>query len=259
MKAGMKTVLIGIDAATVREKCGYAIGELIDDVLHVKSAGVLKSKHCPDALAAYVMPELVESQRVLLAIDAPLGWPAAAGVSLSAHLAGQVLKCAPDQLFHRATDEFVFKKQGRRPLEVGANLIARTAHAALKLLEDIRQKSGYSIPLVWTLGFDGMGAIEVYPAASLRAWGVDFKGYRDSRDSRARLLKGLDRRIYMPPTLSEIVLGSVDALDACLCALAACDFLAGAVWEPEDPKVAPKEGWIWFRRGGLPVKSNGDN
>jgi len=35
-----------------------------------------------------------------------------------------------------------------------------------------------------------------------------------------------------------------DALDAVVCILAACDFLAGAAAPPLDRSVAEKEGWI---------------
>ncbi len=77
---------------------------------------------------------------VLLALDAPLGWPAALGVALAGHRAGGPLEHTPNRLFRRRTDDWVRSRFGKRPLEVGADLIARTAHAALALLEGLRQR-----------------------------------------------------------------------------------------------------------------------
>jgi hypothetical protein len=52
--------------------------------------------------------------------------------------------------------------------EVGANLIARTAHAALKLLDDLIQVTELAIPLAWEQGrVRETCAIEVYPSRFL--------------------------------------------------------------------------------------------
>ena len=100
----------------------------------------------------------------LLAIDSPLGWPVAMHLALCGHRAGEKITASPDKVFQRATDEFIKDKFGKKPLEVGANLIARTAHAACELLGErkipVRLKPGI---------LKRLSAIEVYPAATLLA------------------------------------------------------------------------------------------
>jgi hypothetical protein len=53
---------------------------------------------------------------VLLAIDAPLGWPAAMGPTLSTHSAGDEITVAPNTMFRRATDRFFSKSFERHRL-----------------------------------------------------------------------------------------------------------------------------------------------
>ncbi len=85
-----------------------------------------------------------------LALDAPLGWPAVLGETLGPHIAGESLDGTPNELFRRQTDHFIKAVIGRQPLDVGADRIARTAHAALGLLEQLRQLTGQPVPLAWT-------------------------------------------------------------------------------------------------------------
>ncbi len=103
----------------------------------------------------------------LLALDAPLGWPTSLGETLIDHEAGQQVAVDSDKLFHRETDTRIKLPSGRKPLEVRANLIARTAKSALNLLYDLRNMTGESIPLVWEFSVpQQLSAIEVYPAAT---------------------------------------------------------------------------------------------
>jgi hypothetical protein len=73
----------------------------------------------------------------------------------------------PNELFRRATDDDIKLRLGKRPLDVGADRIARTAAAALKLLDRLRRETGRPIPLAWTPDEDPTWrAIEVYPVAT---------------------------------------------------------------------------------------------
>jgi hypothetical protein len=94
------------------------------------------------------------------------------------------------------------------------------------------------------------GAIEVYPAATLKAHGLPSRGYKSrngSRDARAEIVNALSKRMTLS-TDSDVLLSNDDALDAAVCVLAGLDFLEGAVHNPgEDLDVAEREGWIWFR------------
>jgi hypothetical protein len=109
---------------------------------------------------------------------------------------------------------------------------------ALNLLGRLRQMTGKEIPLAWSPDSDiGIGAIEVYPAATRVGRGVD-----DAEGS----LVGLDHELLLP----EAGLGnsSPHARDAIVCALAGADFLRGLSVPPGDKALAKKEGWIWVRR-----------
>lgn len=176
---------------------------------------------------------------MLLALDAPLGWPAALGVTLASHRAGEPPEHAPDRLFHRRTDDWVRTRLGKRPLEVGADLIVRTAHAAPALLEGLRARLGEPVPLLWEPArLERLGAIETYPAATRRAcWPADLA----DPEQLAR---------WTGSAPSRLAAVSADERDAVICTIAGADFLAGRAQSPTavDRETAEKEGWIWARR-----------
>ena len=135
--------IIGIDCATQPAKTGLVLGELRGESI-VLTEAVKPSRARP---AATVVAEwLGESGPTLLALDAPLGWPTLLGERLRSHNAGDLLDGDADRLFHRGTDDRVRERFGKPALEVGANLIARTAHAALRLLHDVAQAIGVECP-----------------------------------------------------------------------------------------------------------------
>lgn len=174
---------------------------------------------------------------LLLALDAPLGWPAHPGRAGFGHQAGGSLNGTADRLFHRHTDEVVQACLRKRPLEVGANLIARTAHAALALLAELRARLGMPLPLAWPpAAFAAPSCIEVYPAAALAPRGIP-----PVPDSLPRL-SSVIRNVKPLKRLSS------HARDAVLCKVAALDFLNDECIRPSDLDLARKEGWIWIRR-----------
>lgn len=226
------TVLLGIDCATKPANVGLALGELHDGVVRITKCRTASWTEPPAGIAA---DWLSTCDRALLALDAPLGWARALGASLAGHTAGALMNAKSDELFKRATDVDIRQRLGKRPLEVGAALISRTAVAALELLEAIRQLTGQTIPLAWAPDEAApYRAIEVYPAATRLAHGAP-----DSGGS----LKGLERCLDVPSVDSETL--PADAVDAAVCALAAGDFLLGHAIAPTDHKVASVEGWIW--------------
>lgn len=189
------------------------------------------------ALPSTVVAEWLNSTAdALVAIDAPLGWPMELGASLMHHDAGEALPTAADLLFHRYTDTEIERRLGKRPLEVGANLIARTAHAALAFLAEVRRLTNAPVPLAWDRAFSpGPKAIEVYPAATLRAHGIQAGEYKGTSDIEGRrgLLARLGARITLPGDL-QILERSADALDAVVCLVAGADFLEGRAVPPAD-------------------------
>lgn len=210
---------------------------------------------------------------VLIALDSPLGWPAAMGPTLSAHVAGQPTQSSdafltPDtvgtaahMLFRRHTDRVV-AAHCKTPFDIGADKIARVAHTSLWLLARLRREFRQEISLTWEPGsVSDLQAIEVYPAATLDARGLMETGYKTDPVARGTILEKMMKRCRrggdgaLMTIASSVRAAAVKreatrtdhALDAVVCCLAAADFLAGEVidFKPEQRTLAEKEGWIW--------------
>lgn len=243
----MQRTIIGIDCAVSPENVGCALAEMDG-----KRCEVIDLKACSQSGGpADVVTGWLRSCRhpALIALDAPLGWPRALGGMLGDHRAGAAPRDDAHTLFRRATDDFVHATVGKRPLDVGADRIARTAHAALDLLGDVRGRLDAPIPLAWTSEFTSPAAIEVYPAATLRAHGMSSTQYRHAGEGvrRLEILREVRKKIDVPRAYDDAVERSADVLDAVVCVLAARDFLTARSIPPTDMRLARKEGWIWFR------------
>lgn len=240
-------IIIGIDYATDVRKTGLALGSFQNNIIAIEDVK-LGSKNEPPV--EIILGWLHRSQLALLALDAPLGWPSALGQALSKHSAGRPVEAKAEYLFSRLTDHMVEENIGKRPLEVGANLIARTAYSALELLQELREKTGLEIPLAWQPGgIRGTSAIEVYPAATLTARNIRATSYKDkgAGKDRVEILKQLD--LYVEKQESRRKLEeSPDALDAVICVVAASDFLLERCIPVSDMEKAQKEGWIWVQQ-----------
>jgi predicted nuclease with RNAse H fold len=245
-------LLVGLDAASRLEKFGFAIGAPAEGQVGPVEAGTLVTKGEPaDALQRIIIPKLRDAGRALVAIDAPLGWPAPFCESLASHWAGERIKAEKSAVFSRATDRYVKQRIGKNPLEVAADKIARAAHTALEVLAQLREGTGRPIPLAWSADFQGCAVIEVYPAATLMARGLRSSGYKKAD----ALAKSVRRDIAQAlrgelPALHGLVDASPDEFDAALCLLAAKDFLEAKALPPEDVALARREGWIWVRAPG---------
>lgn len=225
--------LIGIDCATQPNKVGLALGELDGEHVRIKACRTGSPKEAP---ASIVSSWLKQGETALLALDAPLGWPLAIGQALAAHQAGAAMGATAHSLFRRQCDDDIYERFGKRPLEVGANFISRTAVAALDLLADIRSITGESIPLAWTpADLEPITAIEVYPAATRLAHGSEGKGGS---------IEGLEPLLDLS-ALDGVLPSSADAIDALVCVLAAADFIRGRARPPVELDIARQEGWIW--------------
>jgi predicted RNase H-like nuclease len=243
----MKTLIIGIDVATAGSKVGLALAESDS---HDK-ATLLNVQLCGKGITpAQTVADWIKNVQgpILLAIDAPLGWPDKMGKELYKHSAGKVLSILPNEFFRRETDRFVQRQIGKTPLDVGADRIARTAHAALKFLDDLRKLLGKTIPLAWSPDFSGISAIEVYPAATLKAWGIRSSGYKakNQEGERKEILKGLSSWVEVGRYAPELV-RNPDVLDGVACVVSGMDFISGKAMKPENRALAEREGWIWVR------------
>jgi predicted nuclease with RNAse H fold len=184
-------------------------------------------------------------------VDCPLGWPAAFVEFVRAHHAGHVV--APTdvrglawrrRLAYRVTDEVVHRTVGRLPLSVAADRIGHTAMRAAALLAVLAERG-------CPVDRSGTGVVvEVYPAASLRVWGLPDRGYKRTANL-PRLAELVDRLQTQAPWLD---LGAYEArcrasdhaFDAVVAALTARATALGLATRPgrEHLDTARTEGWI---------------
>lgn len=229
--------ILGVDCATKPKNTGLCC--VLDHRIEHAETG---DGSVAERLAAWIEP----GTPTLLAFDAPLGWPSALAPALVDHRAGDPLRPEANELFHRLTDDEIQERLGKRPLEVGADLIARTAREALSVLQELRDRTGLSIPLGWEGAPADVAVIEVYPAATLQAHGFRSSGYKGGRGRPVResILDDFDVGPHR-----EALAANADVFDAWLCTLAGRDYLEGRCVPPTDAQRerALIEGWIWVR------------
>jgi Protein of unknown function (DUF429). len=248
------TAIIGIDCATQEAKRGLAYGLLKDHKLTITDVASCSPANPSQEI---VSSWLNRGYFTLLALDAPLGWPVAMSEKLPSHKAGESLELEDnDRMFLRETDFVIWKECNKKPLEVGASLIARTATSALEILQNLRKRQNLAIPLAWEMGnIAETCAIEVYPAATLAARGIVFSGYRKGKAGETRrlqIIENLNRSYDLEiqnPQIAQAA-NSPDSLDAVVCVLAGADFLrAKCIPIPDKLRdIARKEGWIWVKK-----------
>ena len=262
--------IVGLDCAAQPERFGVAIARLTPGAslcwtdARRGRRGESIAEYVAAALArerARAGPDLSVGGDLLVALDAPLGWPAALGPALASHRAGECLDWGPNQLFRRHTDDVIREQLGLRPLEVGADRIARAAVEALRVLGELRRLLEADLELPTSSRFfvadraeasrraGRSAAIEVYPAAVLTALGLPSRMYKrpDQEAVRARILSALEHRGYaeLPPEMHATALAQPDVLDAVLCICSALEFLQRRVIEPEQDANLAQEGWAW--------------
>lgn len=185
-----------------------------------------------------------------IGIDCPLGWPRAFVEFVANHQAGRPTAPADSvaarrPLAYRRTDLWVAAQHPPlRPLSVSADRIGHAALRAAGLLARLAETDR-----------SGAGRIvEVYPAASLQRWDLDFRGYKGAdgatrrERSTARIGEVLDLGEHAGACVS-----SDHALDAVVAALSARAVLLGRATRPNDEQreAARIEGWIAIPTGEL--------
>ena len=256
----MTVQILGIDCATKDEKVGLARATLTNGRLYISDARKSKRR---ESTPISILIEWIGDGSVptLLALDAPLGWPMQMGERLREHNAGDALPVDADKFFSRETDRFIRDHHGKRPLDVGADLVGRTALAALTLLDDVAKNRPKPdrVPLLWfsTQPFT-LAAIEVYPAVTLASRSVNASGYKTPSDRQARemMLTGLAQSeaafAEIDTGTTAAMLADADVFDAAVCALAGADMLRGTSVGPNEhgfAEIAKHEGWIWAPKG----------
>lgn len=247
MKVVGAVQIIGIDCAVDPKNVGVCRAMWSEGTLSVLE---LHGRASARDIASMANVWLADEPRALFALDAPLGWPVPLAEALLAHQAGQPMPHEANELFRRLTDDVVATRLKKRPLDVGADRIARTAYAALELLRELRWTTDLAIPLGWSPGIPAQtSAIEVYPAGTLKARGLASSGYKGAgnQGARRRLVEELLDQMVLDADVAGAMVASDHLLDAVLCALAGLDYVQGNVMVPPDLERARREGWIWVR------------
>jgi predicted nuclease with RNAse H fold len=231
---------VGVDLAA--EPKGTAVAQI---------AWAVGRAQLTELLLGAIDQDIVRLARVSqkIGIDCALGWPAPFTEFLQNH-SSQSHELTDDfgssdwrrNLSYRTTDRVVRELTGRWPLSVAtdrlgvtalrcAGLVARLAEAAVDV-----DRSGCG------------GLVEVYPAASLKIWGFDTAGYRESADIRSLLVAELERRANWLDLggFNELMIQSCDAFDAVIASLATRAAAVGKSSAPtaEQLSIARIEGWI---------------
>lgn len=184
-------------------------------------------------------------------VDCPLGWPDGFVAFVAAHRTGAV--AIPDdvagrdwrrRLAYRRTDDVVRTVTGLVPLSVAADRIGHTAMRCAGLLARLAELGAP----VDRCG-DGV-VVEVYPAVSLKQWGLPHRGYKRTAQV-TQLGVVVDALLRSAPWLSlgrhEATCRRSDhALDAVIAALSARAAWQGLTVRPDDDqrRLARTEGWI---------------
>jgi predicted nuclease with RNAse H fold len=193
-------------------------------------------------------------------IDCPVGWPDAFLPFIAGHLAGDAHPVLDYDgiegrrlLAYRDTDRFVTARTGLIPLSVSADRLAHPAMRCAVIQAKIAVAHGPQAR-------DGSGRLaEVYPAASLKSWGLLARGYKGRGGTETqRLGELLAALLQAAPWLDlagheDRLAGSDDMFDALIASLTARAVALGASIRPDaaHAKAARTEGWIHLPAGGL--------
>jgi predicted nuclease with RNAse H fold len=196
--------------------------------------------HCDDP----TLDALIH-QADAIGIDAPLGWPETFVNATRQWTA--TLWHDPEfqkKLRLRLTDRFVHAQTQLTPLSVSTDRIALPAMRAMALLarQGVTDRSG------------GDGRFfEVYPAGSLKQWGLSFRNYKgpDHLPARHTLLSALRRALPLlniPGSCAD----TDHAFDAFIAALTTRVAATGNSLQPAPAQIntARREGWIHLPRAG---------
>ncbi|MCB5273031.1 hypothetical protein BJG92_00543 [Arthrobacter sp. SO5] len=193
-------------------------------------------------------------------IDCPVGWPDAFLPFIAGHLALDAHPVLDHDgiegrrlLAYRDTDRFVTRQTGLIPLSVSADRLAHPAMRCAVIQAKIARDYGPQPR-------DGSGRLaEVYPAASLKIWGLPARGYKGRGGAETQQLAGILGGLkHAAPWLDlaeydDQLAGSDDMFDALIASLTARAVALGASIRPDagHARAARTEGWIHLPTGGL--------
>jgi predicted nuclease with RNAse H fold len=248
---------LGVDLAAATKKTAVAVLEW--------AGGAARLEYLALDVGDQEIVELF-GRSAMTGIDCPVGWPDAFLPFIAGHLnfdAHPVLDHDGIEgrrlLAYRDTDRFVTGQTGLIPLSVSADRLAHPAMRCAVIQAKISLDHGPQPR-------DGSGRLaEVYPAASLKSWGLLARGYKGPGGAEtqrlARLLEGLAQAA---PWLDlagreDQLAGSDDMFDALIASLTARAVALGRTMRPDgnQAKAARTEGWIHLPTGGLDELNGG--
>ncbi|MGE0708618.1 MAG: DUF429 domain-containing protein [Planctomycetota bacterium] len=192
----------------------------------------------------------------VLAVDIPFGWPQDFSSFVSAWSPSQGAKALPslDAFRYRYTDLEVRRHYKKSPLSVAADRIALGARKWAEIVQG--QTWGPRVDVIGGRRGPPAPIVEVYPAASVLAFGESVAGYKNDEVVRERLVDALCRRLNVQVSRADraalVSAGKdsdrTDAFVAALTGLAYLGALEG--WEVRLPPAekksqVEKEGWIF--------------
>jgi Protein of unknown function (DUF429) len=104
--------LIGVDWSTEESNRGVAVVDYAQGATSLIDLSPCTSRQTALRLIADAMSTTSGSS--VVAIDAPLGWPAGLAAALANHSAGEGLELGADEMFSRETDRFVQRTLNKR-------------------------------------------------------------------------------------------------------------------------------------------------
>jgi len=243
-------VTLGVDLASQAKKTAACLIRWDRGSAHVECLRI--GMEDPALLDLFARPNTGPDK---IGIDAPFGWPGDFVQAIHEHRNSMhwpsVDSVDVSRLRLRRTDFAVRKKARLTPLSVSADKIAMTAMRVARLLAKVHD-DGEDVDRSGKTG----RFVEVYPAAALKRWRLEFKSYRgkgpEKEDKRDKLVCDLERKTGLKLTdeVRSGCRGSDDKLDALVAALVTRAAAIGCC-EPipdEDREHAGKEGWIALPR-----------
>ncbi|QQK76145.1 DUF429 domain-containing protein [Salicibibacter cibarius] len=185
--------------------------------------------------------ETINDHRIIIGVDAPLGYPKAF-IQLINGKINQVDKPEKEiynPLAYRYTDRVIYETWGKKPLSAVFDRIGNNATAAMSHAKMWEKHDGFKIcPMAKREKTDKKLIIEVYPALVKAS---------KTAVAHANLTQ------YLPTDIKP----GTDAYDACICALYAIAFGADDAPLPSiasppahAEEVVKEEGWIYYFEKG---------
>lgn len=247
---------LGVDLAAAAKKTAVAVLEWGEDS---HGRGSARLVHAALGVEDQEIVDLFGDSDIT-GVDCPVGWPDALLPFLTGHVnfdAGPVLQhdgiAGRRLLAYRDTDRFCTAHTGLFPLSVSADRLAHPAMRCAVIQAKIAASYGPQPR-------DGSGRLaEVYPAASLKIWGLGGRGYKGNGALEVQRLSVLlgSLRAQAPwldlAGYGDQLARSDDLFDAVVASLTARAVARSRTLLPDDAHTpaSRSEGWIHLPSCGL--------